>query len=74
MAPEQARGSNDQVGAHTDVYALGNILYEMIKSRPPINGSDQLDVLKAVIHQMPDPIDPFISGDLAAVCEVDPNT
>ncbi|MBL8695393.1 MAG: SUMF1/EgtB/PvdO family nonheme iron enzyme [Planctomycetes bacterium] len=35
MSPEQAHGENDRVGFHSDIYAVGAILYHLLTRRAP---------------------------------------
>jgi len=48
MSPEQAKGK--QVGARTDVWALGVVLYEMLAAQPLFSGETVSDVLAAVLR------------------------
>jgi serine/threonine-protein kinase len=48
MSPEQATGDMS-VGAATDVYALGCVLYEMLVGEPPYTGSTAQAVLGKII-------------------------
>lgn len=52
MSPEQATG--DQiVGASTDTYALGSVLYEMLVGEPPYPGTTAQAVLGKIIASKP---------------------
>ena len=48
MSPEQATG-DQAVGASTDTYALGSVLYEMLVGDPPYPGSTAQAVLGKII-------------------------
>jgi WD40 repeat protein/serine/threonine protein kinase len=47
MAPEMATGPIDRVGAASDVYLLGAILYEIIAKKPPHTGKNVMNCLFA---------------------------
>jgi len=52
MAPEQVDG-RFAIGPHTDIYAFGAILFEMLTGRRPFPGDDVLTVAVARLHQPP---------------------
>jgi serine/threonine-protein kinase len=52
MSPEQAAGDRE-VGARSDVYALGCVLYEMLVGNPPYTGSTAQAVLAQVLTETP---------------------
>jgi mono/diheme cytochrome c family protein len=71
MAPEQAEGKKDQIGPHTDVYALGAILYELLAGKPPFQGTSPLDSLRLVMAQEPTAPSRLVATvprDLEAIC------
>ncbi len=56
MAPEQAMGG--AVGPHTDLYALGVLLHELLSGEVPFAGSTALGVLHRHLHEEPVPVRP----------------
>jgi hypothetical protein len=53
MAPEQAAGRIKEVGALSDVYALGAILYELLTGKPPFQGRTVVESLQQVLTHRP---------------------
>lgn len=53
MAPEQAQGRHDRIGTHTDVHALGAILYQMLTGRPPFLASSAAETMMQVVQREP---------------------
>jgi serine/threonine protein kinase len=71
MAPEQAAGDLRRIGRHTDVYALGGILYELLVGHPPFRSARRSELLSQVVSQPPPApreFDPTIPPELEAVC------
>jgi tetratricopeptide (TPR) repeat protein/tRNA A-37 threonylcarbamoyl transferase component Bud32 len=71
MSPEQARGQPDAIGLHTDVYALGAVLYECLAGVPPFRGLSIAETLLRVQACDPVPptrLQPGIPRDLETIC------
>jgi eukaryotic-like serine/threonine-protein kinase len=71
MAPEQAQGQCAQIGAATDIYALGAVLYELLTGRPPFRAATSFDTMMQVVHEEPVPprrLQSKIPGELETIC------
>jgi tRNA A-37 threonylcarbamoyl transferase component Bud32/tetratricopeptide (TPR) repeat protein len=76
MAPEQAAGQLDQIGAHSDIYSIGAILYHFLARHKPYLATDanvqahvmQLRVLEGPPRRL-DEIDATLPPELVAICE-----
>ena len=71
MAPEQASGNINGIGPHTDVYALGAILYELLTGQPPFKAATHRDTLLQILTV--DPVPPSrivlnLAADLERIC------
>jgi WD40 repeat protein/tetratricopeptide (TPR) repeat protein len=71
MAPEQAASRHQAIGAATDVYALGAILFEVLTGRPPFRAESALETLRQVMADepvAPSRLRPKLPHDLETIC------
>ena len=70
MAPEQVEGNKELIGARTDVYALGVIMYQMLCGELPFKGVVTLVLAKIITEQPPDPseIKADVDPELEQIC------
>jgi WD40 repeat protein len=71
MAPEQAEGHVAAIGPHTDVHALGLLLYEILVGRPAFQAESPIDTLRLVATEQPPrprALRPSVPLDLETIC------
>ena len=71
MPPEQARGELRHIGAPSDVYGLGAVLYALVTGRPPFQSADMFQTMRQVCEEEPLPprqLNPAVPRDLETVC------
>ena len=70
MPPEQASGELAAIGPHSDVYALGATLYELLTRKRPVSGPTAVDIIAKVVRGEIVPVSearPDLPADLAAI-------
>src|SRR5437773_1302238 len=71
MAPEQARGQNEQLTRTTDVYGLGAVFYQLLTGHPPFAGGTTYETVRLVVEtepRQPRLWNPKIDRDLSTIC------
>jgi TolB-like protein/Tfp pilus assembly protein PilF/predicted Ser/Thr protein kinase len=54
MSPEQAQGEPADV--RSDIFSFGAVVYELVSGRRPFAGNTSVQILAAVLHQDPSPL------------------
>jgi serine/threonine protein kinase len=71
MSPEQAAGRWDVIGAASDVYNLGAVLYAILTGRPPLEGDNWPELQQKIQRgdfPRPRTVKPTVPRALEAVC------
>lgn len=54
MSPEQCMGN--PLDARSDIYSLGCLMYHALTGKPPFDGNNSIDVIRAQLMDMPAPL------------------
>lgn len=71
MAPEQAEGKQSLIGAPTDIYALGTVMYELLTGEPAVPGNDPAGIIYNILYLEvvpPRKKNPKLSLGIEAIC------
>ncbi len=71
IPPEQAAGQRDKIGASSDVYSLGAMLYHCLTARPPFMAETLTQTLRMVAENdavSPRLLNPSVPRDLETIC------
>ena len=70
LAPEQISNERGEIGPHTDIHALGVVLFELLVGKPPFEGPHAPALYLKIIRDEPPllrGLDPSLPEDLEAV-------
>jgi tRNA A-37 threonylcarbamoyl transferase component Bud32 len=67
MAPEQARGSGEDIDGRTDQFALAAMTYELVSGRKAFPGDNMTAIIYNVVHEAPAGLTPVVGEAVDAV-------
>ncbi|MBU1240244.1 serine/threonine protein kinase [Myxococcota bacterium] len=70
MSPEQAAGSIDEIGACSDIYSLGIILFKMLSNTFPLNAKTPRELLYKQVAEPPLKLEEVTKGLPQQLCDV----
>ena len=72
VSPEQAMAGRVRVDRRTDIYSLGATMYELLALQPAFPGTDDKEILAAIIARDPTPLRklvPTLPAELETICQ-----
>jgi hypothetical protein len=65
MSPEQLEGR--EADARTDIFAFGEVLYEMLTGRPPFGGRTKTSLIASILSSEPKPVTELVPASPASL-------